>query len=382
MARAEVIDDLEAAKGLAAEWDELTQGASLPIAAPGWLLSWWGNMAPAGAELRIVAVRDGERLIAVAPWFMDHGPRGRVDLRFIGAGISDRVDVLCAPGSERDAAAALRAAIGELRPRPDLVSFEAVPIDSQWSRRLASGPAGRIGLAPYRNSARQAPSVSFPTEGGFDAWMASRSSNFRSQMRRMGRRLESRGGCVRMLREQDERAAGLEAMLSLHLARWRERGESGLARKGVPGLVADAAAALGPERLRLWVAELEGETISVQLFVAAGGTIRFWNGGWSEAHADVKPSMLTILAAIEDGIGRGERHMDLGVGTQDYKLRFADGIDTLTWGGLILRNRRWPTTRAELAPRVLRYHAKQAAEALPEPVAGRVAAAVRARRGS
>ncbi len=73
--------------------------------------------------------------------------------------------------------------------------------------------------------------------------------------------------------------------------------------------------------------------------------------------------------------------MDLGVGTHEYKLRFADGEDTITWGGLIARNRRWAATRAELAPRVLRYRAKRAVEALPEPVTERVAAAVRARRG-
>jgi CelD/BcsL family acetyltransferase involved in cellulose biosynthesis len=90
--------------------------------------------------------------------------------------------------------------------------------------------------------------------------------------------------------------------------------------------------------------------------------------------------MLTILAAIEDAIARGERRMDLGVGTHEYKLRFADGEDAITWGGLIARNRRWAATRAELAPVVLRYRAKRVVEALPEPVTERVAAAVKARR--
>jgi len=185
---------------------------------------------------------------------------------------------------------------------------------------------------------------------------------------------------VRMLRSETEVRDGLEAMLSLHRRRWSGRGESGLAREGVPELLADAAAALGPDRLRLWVAEIEGETISAQLFVAAGEEVKYWNGGWSEEHADLKPSMLTILAAIEDAIARGERRLDLGVGRHEYKLRFADGEDTLTWGGLIARNRRWPATRAELAPRVMRYRAKRAVEALPEPVTERVAAAVRGRR--
>jgi CelD/BcsL family acetyltransferase involved in cellulose biosynthesis len=288
--------------------------------------------------------------------------------------------VLCAPGAEVEAAAAVRGAIASLRPRPDLIAFEAVPASSPWTRLLASG-SGRARLARYRNSTLPAPVVTFPREGGFEAWMASRSGNFRSQMRRMGRRLESRGGGVRMLHEPGEVRDGIAAMLELHRGRWSGRGESGLARAGVPALLADAAGSLGPDRLRLWVAEVEGEPISIQLFIAAGEEIKYWNGGWSEEHADLKPSMLTILAAIEDAIERGERRLDLGVGTHDYKLRFSDSEDTLSWGGLIARNRRWPATRAELAPRVLRYRAKLAVQALPEPVTERVAAAVRARRG-
>jgi CelD/BcsL family acetyltransferase involved in cellulose biosynthesis len=382
MARPEVIDDLTAAEALAPAWDELARAASLPLVAPGWMLSWWRHLAPAGSELRIVAVREGERLLAVAPWFAGRGPSGRIDLRFLGAEKSDRVDVLCAPGSEQQAAAALREALADLRPQPDLIAFEAVPASSPWTRRLASG-AGRARLARYRNSALPAPAVTLPAgdEQGFEGWMASRSSNFRSQMRRMGRRLESRGGGVRMLREAGEVRDGLETMLALHRDRWTGRGESGLAQAGVPGLLADAALALGPDRLRLWVAELEGQPISAQLFVAAGSELKYWNGGWSEQHADLKPSMLTILAAIEDAIGRGERRLDLGVGTHEYKLRFADTEDMLTWGGLIVRNRRWPRTRAELGPHVLRYRAKRAVEALPEPLTERIAAAVRARRG-
>jgi CelD/BcsL family acetyltransferase involved in cellulose biosynthesis len=383
MARPEVIDDLAAAEALASAWDDLAEAASLPLCAPGWMLSWWRHMAPAGSELRIVAVRDGAELIALAPWFAGRGPHGRTDMRFLGAEISDRVDVLCLPGRERETADALRTAIAAISPRPDLVAFEAVPASSRWTRLLAGG-SSRLRLARYRNSTLPAPAVTLPAPGagGFESWMAGRSGNFRSQMRRMGRRLEARGGGVRRLTDPDQVQSGIEAMLELHRERWRDRGESGLARQGVAGLLHDAARALGPERLRLWVAEVEDEPISVQLFLAAGSEIKYWNGGWSEQHADLKPSMLTILAALRDAIERGEQRLDLGVGTHEYKLRFADSEDALSWGGVIVRNRRWPRTRAELAPRVLRYRAKQAVEALPEPVTERVAAAIKARRGN
>ncbi|MGO9488297.1 MAG: GNAT family N-acetyltransferase [Solirubrobacteraceae bacterium] len=378
MARAEVIDDLAAAEALAPAWDALAQSASLPLCAPGWMLSWWRHLAPGDSELRIVAIRDGDELVALAPWFAHRGHRSRCDLRFLGAELSDRVDVLCRDGREDEVAGELRQAILRMRPGADLVAFEAVPAASAWTRRLAASAR----LSRYRNSVLPAPAVLLPldAEQGFEGWLASRSSNFRGQMRRMRRRLQERGGEVRRLSEPGQLSAGIEAMLELHRQRWQGRGESGLARAGLPEMLGAAAAALGPERLRLWSAEIEGEPISVQLFLAAGGELKYWNGGWSEDHADLKPSMLTILAALEDAIGRGERRLDLGVGRHEYKLRFADSEDSLTWGGLVVRNRRWPATRAELAPLLMRYRGKLLVRSLPAPLGARLEGLARGRR--
>jgi CelD/BcsL family acetyltransferase involved in cellulose biosynthesis len=381
MLSVEVIEDLTAAEAIAPAWDELAVAGSLPLCAPGWMLAWWRHVAPAGGGLRTIAVREGSELLALAPWFVQSGPAGRVDMRFLGAELSDRVDVLCRDGREPEAARALRDTLSEIEPRPDLVAFEAVPVASAWTRRLAGGLSGRTRLARYRNSAYPAPAVNLPA-GPPEAWLAERSSNFRGQMGRLRRRLESRGGAVRQIRDPAEVDTALNALLALHTSRWEGRAASGLTRPGVGALLRDAAAALGPDRLRLWVAEIDGEPISVQLFLAAGGEVKYWNGGWSEEHADVKPSMLTILAALEDSISRGDRRLDLGVGTHAYKLRFANSEDTLTWGGVIVRNRRWARTTAELTPPVLRYRAKLVARSLPAPVTDRVEAIARARRGT
>ncbi|MCW3068969.1 MAG: cellulose biosynthesis (CelD)-like protein [Solirubrobacterales bacterium] len=380
MASVEVIEDVSAAQALAPAWDELAVACSLPLCSPGWMLAWWKHLAPSGGQLRIIAVRDGSQLVALAPWFVQSGESGRTDMRFLGAEMSDRVDVLCRPGSEPAAARALRETLAAIEPRPDLVAFEAVPVSSAWTRRLAGGVSGRLRFARYRNSAYPAPAVDLPS-GTPEEWLAGRSSNFRGQMGRLRRRLEKQGGTVRQIRDASEVPGALTTLLALHASRWEGRAESGLVKPGVSELLGEAATALGPDRLRLWAAEIDGELISVQLFLAAGTEVKYWNGGWSEDHADVKPSMLTILAALEEAISRGEKRLDLGVGTHAYKLRFANSEDTLTWGGVIVRNRRWPRTRAEMAPRVLRYRAKLLARSLPAPVISRVEAIVKGRRG-
>jgi CelD/BcsL family acetyltransferase involved in cellulose biosynthesis len=369
----EIIDDLDTACSLAPAWDELAVRQALPLCAPGWMLAWWRHVASSEGRLRIVAVHEGDELVALAPWHISSPEGGRIDVRFLGAELSDRVDVLCAPGREHEVAQVLRRVLARIDPRPDLIAFEAVPIGSRWTRRLAGGWRGRLMLGRYRNSARPAPTVALPA-GPPEQWLAGRSRNFRSQMGRARRQLAQRDGQVRQIVDPSEVERALDALLRLHAARWEGRAPSGLARPGVSELLHEAAAALGPDRLRLWAAEIAGELISVQLFHAAGGEIKYWNGGWLEEHAGLKPTMLTILAALEDGIARGERRLDLGAGTHPYKLRFADGNDSLTWGGLIVRNRRWPRTAVELAPAVLRQRAKVLVRSLPTPLAERAEA--------
>jgi len=380
MASVETIDDLGAAEALAPAWDELAVSCSLPLCAPGWMLAWWRHLAPPESMLRILAVRDGTRLLAIAPWFVQTGDAGRVDLRFLGAEYSDRVDILCVPGCEREVAQALRTALRGLSPRPHLIAFEAVPIGSRWTRRIAAGWSGHARFGRYRNSSYPAPAVTLPS-GAPEEWLAARSSNFRGQMGRLRRRLEREGGAVRQISDPDEVEHALVALLAMHGDRWEDRAPSHLTRPGVAEMLRDAASALGPDRLRLWAAEIGAETISVQLFLAAGGEVKYWNGGWSEEHAALKPSMLTILAALQDAISRGERRLDLGAGTHAYKLRFADSEDCLTWGGLVVHGRRWPRTRMELAPKVLRYRGKLLVRSLPAPLTERVEAIVKARRG-
>jgi CelD/BcsL family acetyltransferase involved in cellulose biosynthesis len=371
MPSSEIVDELDSAQALADEWDELAVAQGLPLCAPGWMLSWWRHRAPSGSELRIVAVHDGTQLIGLAPWFIHAGERGRKDLRFLGAELSDRVDVLCRPGREQEVCGELRGAIGQMRPRPDLLAFEAVPAASKWARRLSGGWSGRLRFARYRNSVRVTPVTYLPTIPP-EEWLIGRSSHFRAQMRKLRRKLEAQNGAVRHVRDDAGVQSALRSMLKLHAERWEGRGESGLTKPGVAEMLGEAAVALGPDRLRLWMAEVEGEPISVQLLLAAGGELKAWNGGWSAQYSKLQPPMLTTLAALEDAIARGQSRIDLGAGEHAYKMRFADGGDALVWGGLIVRNGRWPLTRLELAPRVLRYRLKQLVDTLPEPIAKRV----------
>jgi CelD/BcsL family acetyltransferase involved in cellulose biosynthesis len=351
MVAAQLIDDADGLEAVRAEWDALAVARGMPYMAPAWALAWWRRLRPERARLRAVAVRDGEALVGLAPLYVE--PRGGLTrCHMMGAAVSLRVAPLAAPGRGWEVAAAVTEALAASRPRPEALELEAVALGSPWPALVRERWPGPVRPSLLTERVHGAPTLALRHDS-YDAWLASRSANFRGQLRRLARRLEREGGAVRMATAATLRA-DLDAFLRLHAARWEGRGDSPLTRMGAPlvDMLEDAGGELlGSGRLRLWVVELGGEPVALQLFVAAGGEVAFFNGGWDERHAPLRPALLALAAAVEDAFGRGERRIDLGGGEQSYKLRFADGNDPVQWGRALLPGPRYPLTVARTAPR-------------------------------
>jgi CelD/BcsL family acetyltransferase involved in cellulose biosynthesis len=347
-----------------AAWDRLALDARQPLAAPGWLLACWRRLAPAGALLRTVVLEDDEgSLLGIAPFYAHPGSAGRWDYRLLGAPLTQRREPLAAPGQEQELMAAVAVLLGSASPSPSIVALEAIKADSTWPESLAKMYPSRLPLRVTRRLVQSAPIVTFEATD-FEGWLKSRSANFRQQMRRARRQLAEAGGRVR-LSDAASLSKDVADFLRLHHARWEERGGSGIPER-MDEMLLDASTSLGAgERLRLWMVELDGTAIGAGLFVAGGGEIAYVNGGFDEAHGALKPNLLAIAAAIEDGFARGERRLDLGGGAQPYKLRFADGDDAITWASLRIYDRRYPLTRAEMLKSDMRWWAIVAFKRLP-----------------
>lgn len=346
------------------EWEGLAEAAGLPFMSAAWVRAWWSAMAPAGARPRVVAVRDRARLVAVAPFYVEPAQtRRRVDYRLpcidLGAGLAP----VARPGEEWAAAAAVAARLDEAAPRPDLVALEGMPVSSPWPLALGEGWPSRVSPVLRRYAVMGRPTVSL-AGGSFDAWLKAKSSNFRSQMLRARRRFAAADGVERVATAATL-AEDVATFMRLHALRWEELGDSTLVGYGdrVPRLLLQAGRALvGTGRFRLRVLELGGEPIAAQLFLAAGGEVVYVNGGWDPRHAQLKPSMIGLLGAIEHAFAAGDRRVDLGLGEQSYKLRFADGVDHVAWSVLLVPGRRLPLTAARTAPMLVSAAARRAAK--------------------
>lgn len=355
--RGELLVDLSDVEALESEWDELAVASANPYCAPGWGLSWWWSAAPVGARLRVATARDGDRLVGIAACYGERTPLGLERLRLLGAPVTNRVEPLALPGHEHDAAPTLARALDAGRPRPALLALAGVAESSPWPLLLAQSWPGP-GLARLsRHASVAAPTLSL-IGGDYDAWLAGKSPNFRQEARRFRRRLEARGARYRRLQGAEEIAEVLPAFARLHHARWQPRGGSDVMTAGVQQMLRRAAEQLSPAgRLQMWTIDVDGAPISAHLFVAAGGELCYWLGGFDAEWAAHKPGLQALVAAVADAFAGGYSHLDLGGGAQDYKHRIADGEETLLWQTLTPSRMRSLVARAEMVPGDVRRRA-------------------------
>lgn len=374
--RVAVIEQPQELERLRPAWDELAVAAGRPACLSAWQLACWRQQARPGDALRAVTVHDGGRLVALAPYAAQRAAGGRSVRRLLAADVTHRVEPLLAPDAPSAAARLLARALVTGEPRPDALLLDAADGGGEWLATLRAAWPGRRPPWVLTDRRQAAPCASLEYDD-YNAWLATKSSNFRQQARRFRRRLLAAGGTIRMTRSVDELERDVEAFVRLHHARWDARGGSTLSRD-VGSLLCDAGRELlEAERFRLWIVELDGQPVSAQVFLAAGPEVLYWNGGFDVGAARLRPALVGMLAAIEDCIGRGERLLDLGGGAHEYKLRIADGERQLAWSVLVPRDRRYPRNRAALVPRQLEGLARRGFFALPEAQQQRVRALLR-----
>ena len=334
----EVLDSVEAVEPAVADWDRLAVERGLPYCAPAFLLAWWKHVAPEGAQLRVVVVRDDQgHVTGIGPFHVVR-ERGLPTWSLLASDLAAPGEPLAAPGAE--------AAIGEAVGQAAVLRLDGLPVRSPWPEALGGARAFHHRMPPT-----PAPYVPLEGHDDVDAWLGTRSSNFRQQMRRARRKFEKDGGTFRVASTAEEIERDLKDFERLHTARWDWRGGSDAIKPGSTAMLADAGAALAPSgRFQLMSVELEGKVICSQLFLAAGDEVTYWNGGFDDDYGAYKPSLIALVEAVRLSIEAGARRFDLGPGAQEYKYRFSDTEDQLVWQTVIPRGPRYAAARATLAP--------------------------------
>lgn len=345
--RGELIDDAAALESLRGEWDALAERVGAPFGAPGWAEAWWAHMAPTGARLAVVAVRDGNRLIGLAPLYVTRA-LGVTEARLLGGGWASRLGILAEEGSEEQVAAAIAAAFATGPASPDIIHWEGIQADSPWPGLLSAASSG--GFVTRTESERAAPVLRMAPMS-YDDWFMGKGSHFRGHMRRDRRKIEKQGAVFRV-GDAESLEADLAAFERLHSARRADRGGSSAVGPEAMTALRQAGATLQPlGRFGVWlIDDPEGVPICAQVFVRAGTTVAFWNTGFDDEWRKYSPGALTVLTAIEDAFARGDELMDLGGGEARYKDRLSDEDRPIAWVTSYRRGARYPLARMRRLP--------------------------------
>lgn len=340
----ETVTDAVGLEPVRSAWTELADACGEPYALPGWALAWWGHARPEGAVLRTILVREGGKLLGVAPFFAERGC-----YRLLASPLSEPIRPVVEPGREDEVAAAIALELAGLRPRPAMIDLGTQWMTNDWALRLKEAWPGP--KRPWARAGATIPVHVVPIEGlDSEGWLQSRSSKQRSNLRRYRRRLVDAGGRFR-LADLDSLERDVATLLDLHLDRHAED-ETPLCKTEVGEMLVAAGRALIPDdRLRLICLELEGEVIGARLMLRAGGEVTAWNSGFDNAHAKLSPSLNTFFEGVCVAMERGDRAIDLGPDTAPYKRRLADGERTLIARVVVPRGRGYLRTRARLALR-------------------------------
>lgn len=318
--RADPIEDVDA---IAAEWDSLAERSGNLFATREWVSTWWRHYGADG-EWAATALRDpAGQLVAILPFYVASARPVRV-LRFLGHGAGDWLGPICAPQDIERVALALGRLMHTARPRWQVLLGEQSPADQRW--------AALLGATRLRFEASPSLHVEWAS---FDDFLASRSRNFREQVRRKERKLSREHDLrYRLCGDPRELAGDLDTLFDLHDARWQDASDAFDAQRR--RFHHDfASLALQRGWLRLWGMDLDGRRVAAWYGFRFAGAEWYYQGGRDPAYERQAVGFVLLSHTVREAMGDGVGEYKLLRGGEEYKGRFANrdtGLETFVVG--------------------------------------------------
>jgi CelD/BcsL family acetyltransferase involved in cellulose biosynthesis len=312
------------------EWDLLVQQAGIahPFLTHDWILSWWEAF---GAEksLYAVCVREGSRLIAIAPLMLFEQRMYGIPVRVLSLIANEhtpRADFIVS-SAIRDRAAAYPAiwrCLWDRRGEWDLLRLNQLAEDSTTLEEMVRVPRDnscRIGI--WMSSA----SPYMPVGGKFNDRFASLPRGVRSNLKRRLKRLEEQGEVeFERYGAPEPLSAALEQALRMEATNWK--GEEGTAiacrdeTRRFYTSFAQRAARHG--WLYFTFLRLNGQRIAFDLSVIYNQILFKLKPGYLQRFHSWSPGSQLTCLTIEDAFEEGLREVDFLGDADEWKMTWTE----------------------------------------------------------
>jgi len=352
------------------EWRAFAELRGCAFVTPEWFRCWSRHRPDSATPLVAAARRADGSLGGVLPLIFDAARRPRA-IRFAGAAHGDRFLPAARPEDEVEVAAAAMSALRQAGYGRYMLALNHVDADADWWREMASATRPAAAITEQQRS-----QMAYLELGAFDDWeayLASRSRNFRQQVRRFDRALRRQHEV--QVRDSTEAtlAADISRVFELHLRRWRLHGDSSLAKPQTRSFLrsfAEDAQRRGWLRLRLL--EVDGAPVAGFFGWRVGGSYAFYQSGFDPDWAKRKVGFVLLAATVRSALEEGAEEFDMLLGEEEYKTRFTNATRTIET--VIVTRPRSPTHALVAGGALARRYGRRLAA---RPALGSVARAVR-----
>jgi CelD/BcsL family acetyltransferase involved in cellulose biosynthesis len=307
------LKSIEALQALQPEWAALWQRcpSATPFQSPAWLVPWWRYFGR--SELMALCLRASGELVGFAPLFLwQDGPVRKVVP--VGAGITDYLDALFAPGHEQACGEAVFGHLEQTRSRWDL--FWCPDLRPVSTLLLSTRPAA---WEDETVVTEQCPVLVLP-DSSHSLSETVPDSKLR-KLRYYRRRTDKLGGVT----VERGGARTLEdlfaAMVDLHGAEWRAKGQAGMFADST--LLAFhrqvAAGMMDAGMLRLYGFRLDGRLVASLYAFAGHGMTCAYLSAYEPSLSQLGLGTLSVGAAIELAVQEGNREFHFLRGREQHK---------------------------------------------------------------
>lgn len=347
-----ILRDAASLRALRDEWHALLvrSGAAEIFQTPEWLMAWWDVFGGGDRQLFVIIVRDGDRLMGLAPLLLhtvrSWGPTRVRRLEFIGTGepeedevCSDFQDIVAEPDHMTAVAAHVWRRLMAARADWDEALFANVLDQSVLARHL--GPLARNAALTTRTLGQSERFFINLADGDFDTYLGRLSKKRRKRIAYCQRRLDKEGQLTEQrLQHRDEIPAFLAELARLNILRRTAQKKPSAFSSGLfkrfHELVAPQLWDLGWLDLRLWWRH--GRCVAGLYNIVFGGTVYHYQSGFdTQAFGNLSPGLVTLVNAIQSGFENRCRRFDFQLGGKgSYKEDY--GCETAATVRLVVYN--------------------------------------------
>jgi len=263
---------------------------------------------------RVIVVEREREVVGILPLAIENGT-----VLFLGAPESDSNDLVCLPGLESEVAAvALRAVFG----LPG--GWRRCMLDNLWEDSALRLALSRLRGPPFSRYHLRFRGVA-PRAVLGDAEATARIVKKKNELK-LERRLSKQGHLVfRFLEEPGDVHAGMEHLIRLHIARYRDDGDSSVfLNPAVCAFYDILLPRLDPtSELRFFVMELDGRVLACQLAFQDRGRLFCAKTAYDAEFRDYSPGTVLIRHLAMHAAEQGLAILDHSRGEQPYKARFS-----------------------------------------------------------